>query len=227
MFKKFLLLAVVCLISLFFVTPSLAHQPRLVAGTRTEILNPEISQAFYGQLSGSPAFYEIKSERPFNFYFGLLVPDIPGQEKNFSARLVIKEEGEKTGRIIYVLNGLKFDWQPYFEKFAGDAYYKGPDWKRKLDKGNYTITVWNPRNDGKYVLVVGEKESFSLGEIFNTICLLPKLKKDFFGKSPLTSFFNLIGLFLLVFILVLIGLVFGIIFLIKKFKQGKFRFMIF
>lgn len=223
MFKKFLFTAAVCLISLFVVMPSFAHQPRIVAEARTEILNPEVSQAFYGQLSGSPDFYEIKSEKPFNFYFGLLVPDLPGQEKDFFARVVIKEE-DGTGRVIYVLDGSKFDWQPYFEKFTGDSYFKGPDWRQKLGKGNYSITVWNPRNDGKYVLVVGEKELFPLSEIINTIRILPKIKKDFLGINPWTSFFNLTGLLLLIFFLVLVGFIVGVIFLIKRFKQGKFKF---
>lgn len=223
MFKKFLFAIFVCLIFFLIVFPAIAHQPRIVSEIRTEIKNPEISQAFYGQLSGSPDFYEIKSEKPFNFYFGLLVPDLPGQEKVFSARVVAKEENG-TGRVLYVLDGSKFDWQPYFEKFTGDHYFKGPDWRRKLDKGNYSITVWNSRNDGKYVLVVGEKESFPPSEIINTLRILPKLKKDFFDKNPWIFFFNLTGLLILVFFLVLAGLIFGVIFLVKKLKQKKFRF---
>jgi len=221
MFKKILLAIFVCLFCFLLVLPVLAHQPRIVTENRTKILNPEISQAFYGQLSGSPAFFEIKSEKAFIFYFGLLVPDLPGQEKNFSARISMKEEGEKTGRIIYVLDGSKFDWQPYFEKFAGDHYFKGPDWRQKLNSGSYLITVWNPENKGKYVLAVGEKESFPLSEIISTIRLLPKLKKDFFERSPYAAFFNLFGLIFLIVILILIGILVGLILFVRKIKKSR------
>lgn len=65
---------------------ALAHQPRLIdhpqepaAAVRpVAISNPEISQAFYGELAGAAQEFSIKSEQPFRLYVGLLVPDLSG-----------------------------------------------------------------------------------------------------------------------------------------------------
>lgn len=63
-----------------FVGFSFAHQPRLVfkqpAGKITYIQNPEISQAFYGILSGQKDIYKIVSDTGFLLHINLVVPDI-------------------------------------------------------------------------------------------------------------------------------------------------------
>jgi hypothetical protein len=50
--------------------------------------------------------------------------------------------------------------------------------------GVYRIQVSNVENRGKYVLAVGELEKFPPKVILRTLITLPKLKRDFFGKSP-------------------------------------------
>jgi hypothetical protein len=65
-----------------------------------------------------------------------------------------------------------------------------------MPAGTYVVVVTSSDNAGKYALAVGKKESFPIGEIIRTIGVLPRLKKEFFGKSPLTAFFNLSGAFL-------------------------------
>ena len=37
----------------------------------------------------------------------------------------------------------------------------------------------------KYVLGIGETESFSVQEIISVLAVVPRLKRDFFGKSPI------------------------------------------
>lgn len=67
-----------------------AHQPRLETGKFVSlenpiiVENPEISQAFYGELEGNPDYFQIKSDQPFQLYVNLLVPTTPGQEVNLS-----------------------------------------------------------------------------------------------------------------------------------------------
>jgi hypothetical protein len=62
-----------------------AHQPRLDTGTAVSIENPiivdnpEISQAFYGQLKGEPVYYQINSDTSFQLYVNLLVPTSQGK----------------------------------------------------------------------------------------------------------------------------------------------------
>jgi hypothetical protein len=206
------------LIPLFLFIPLAvsAHQPRIVSGNEiNEIKNPDISQAFYGELKGEPAIYEIKSEAPFSLYLGLLVPDLPNQRKDFSARVVDEKEDE-----VFILDGQNFIWQGFYEEFGGDYYLKGPENKIGVGSGAYLVTVSNPDDQGKYVLVVGEKEIFPAGEILNTIITLPQLKKNFFLKSPLTAFSNKIGLYLRLFFLTIIVLIWLVVFIIKRLRRG-------
>lgn len=204
------------IISIIFFIPIIvfAHQPRIVTEQiTTKINNPEISQAFYGELIGSPAYYIINSQESFSLYINILSPEIKNADKDFSVDVNINEE------IIFTLDGINYEWKSFYEEFAGDNYHEGPDKKITAGPGLYTLKVFSPDNIGKYVLVVGEKEEFPPAEIINTIKTLPKLKKDFFEKSPLTAFSNKIGLFLFIPILILIILVVAIMIFIKKRKK--------
>jgi len=193
-----------------------AHQPRIVSGPAvTEIENPEVSQAFYGKLEASPALYRITSEEPFNLYVGILVPDIEGIDKDFSARVTSDNE------MLVLLDGTKHQWTYFYEEYAGDAYYKGPEFKKRVENGIYDIEVFSPDNKGKYVLVVGEKEEFPPGEAIKTLVTLPKLKKDFFEKSPFTALFNRIGLYLLIFTATIVGIIISVVWLLRRKRLKK------
>jgi len=76
-------LAAVCLLAL----PAYSHQPRLVESSRITVVDPEISKAYYGKLAGEPHIYRIESPQPFALYVNILVPDIPGQDKDVSAAI--------------------------------------------------------------------------------------------------------------------------------------------
>jgi len=213
---------------LLFTNVALAHQPRIINQNFVEVKNPEISQAFYGELFGEPALYKINSSKPFLLYVGLLVPDISNIDKDISAE-ISREIGEKK-ELVYSLDGLNYVWTNYYEEFAGDNYFKGPEFKDlnngsnipkgiEVESGIYTIKIYSPDNLGKYVFVVGEKEKFPLKEILNTFKVLPELKSDFFEKSIWSSFSNRIGLFFAVFLLIIFIILTLLIFIIKKIKN--------
>jgi hypothetical protein len=133
---------------LLFWSSAEAHQPNFINKEKLiEISNPEISQAFYGFLDKEPAIYSINSDSPFQLYVGLLTPDLPDQQNNLSADIKSSEgiELADLGR----LNDLT--WQRWYEEFAGDWYWKGPEFKKEVLAGTYTITVSNPNNNGPYV----------------------------------------------------------------------------
>jgi len=225
--------------AVFFLTAhtALAHQPRLVFSRNnsesillTEIDQPEISKAYYGELKGKVDLYEFILETEQAFYLNILVPDIEGATSNFSADLILDEKmplGEKNlqyllnddRKKIITLDGLNFEWTKFYEEFAGDNYLKGPEIKIPLQPGKYLIEVYNPTNTGKYVLATGDIESFPLAESLRTLRELPILKADFFGKSSFTMFFNKIGIFLGIFVLIIAGLVTITILIIQKFKK--------
>ncbi len=91
-----------------------AHQPRLVTQAMTGVKNPEISQAFYGELKGNPAFFQIQSRTDFKLYVGILVPDLPNAKKDLSVQIILPNSTS------ILLNGTSFNWKPFYEEFAND-----------------------------------------------------------------------------------------------------------
>lgn len=199
------------LVFLLFVSLVYAHQPRLVYDLTNSkensiiLTNLNISQAFYGELKGQPDYYSFNTELT-DFYTNILVPNL----NNISTDYIV----EISDKII--LNGSLIEWKEFYEPFAGDSYLMGPE-ANFLVNGTNLIKVYNKNNQGKYVLVIGKKESFPIKEQFNTILVLPKLKTEFFNKSIFLSFYNYVGVYLLVLFIVL----FFIIYLIRKFLKKQ------
>lgn len=190
-----------------------AHQPRLVSGI-TEIKNPEVSQAFYGKLNGT-AYFTLKSEKQFNLYVGILVPDLKDIGKDVSVNLT------RDNQTVIFLDGLAHNWTYFFEEFAGDGYYSGPEAEIIAEAGTYNIEVFSNDDEGKYVLVVGKKEEFPIDEFINTILTLPVLKADFFEKPAYTAYFNLIGIFLLVIFLVMAAFIYIAYIVYRRIKKKR------
>jgi len=117
--KNFFLLC----FALVFCGFTFAHQPRLVfdqpVGQIVNIQNPEVSQAFYGILSGQEDTYQIISDTGFLLYVSLVVPNISGYITDFTVDII---EGKNA---VYTrLDGSAFTWTDFFEPFAGDAYFQ-------------------------------------------------------------------------------------------------------
>lgn len=196
----------------------MAHQPRVGfdAGTLEnpiEVEKPEISKAYYKELVGNPEYYEINSNQDFLLYINILSPDIE------SARIDFIVEVFQDDKVRFTLEDN--NWGEFYEPFGGDNYLQGPELEEQVSSGDYIIKVSNTDNLGKYSLAVGNIESFPPIEIIKTIFTLPKIKKDFFNKSPLTAYFNLSGLFLLILLLILLGLIFLIRSLFIKYKKRR------
>jgi len=181
-----------------------AHQPRLVYDRPSiAVRDPEISQAFYARLAGNPQTYHIRSEAPLRLYVNLLVPDIPGIETDCEAAIFRETCGE--AELLARLEGKSHSWRPFFEPFGGDRYLIGPEYDEQVPAGAYAVVVTSPDNTGKYVLAVGKIEKFPPKAMARTLVTLPGLKR-YFGKSPLTAYFNLSGVFLAVTIGAVAGL---------------------
>lgn len=187
--KKFL-----CLIAgvLIFASTASAHQFRFPEDEEvTVISNPEVSQAFYGELNWNPAFFEIVSQEPFNLYVGITVPAVENIDTDYLVEVF------KDGEQFITLDGKEQEWIKFFEPFGGDDYLRGPEYEMQVGKGKYTIKVSSPDNEGKYVLIVGRKEVFTVDDVINTVQTLPILKEEFFDTSAWMAFFNYTGVFLL------------------------------
>ena len=84
---------------------------------------------------------------------------------------------DKNNNILYQANGSKFNWEPWYEPYARDWYWKGPEIGGEINKetgfkksfliqsGTYIIKVYNNDNIGNYSLAVGEAEFFGSNTI--------------------------------------------------------------
>lgn len=199
----------------FFV---LAHQPRITEGRLTEVPDPEISKAYYGELAGEPDTYIIAADEPFDLYVNVLVPDIAGQKKDVSA-VVLKDDAE-----IALLDGPAFEWVRFYEPFGADTYWMGPEYEARAAAGTYEIRVWSSNNDSKYALAIGKIEAFDGAETLNALTTIPALKQGFFEKSPIGFIASPFGWGLIIAMYLLAGIV-GLIYraILKRYAKGTVR----
>ena len=198
----------------------LAHQPRLVEMEKINVTEPEISKAYYGNLSGKPHIYTISTSSPIDLYVNVLVPFIEGPEKNVTVKIF---KGEQ---LMGILSPKKGDWKEFFEPFGHSMYWKGPEFKVRADAGKYKIYIKSTEKSIRYVLATGEIEAFDGPESLNAILLIPKLKKDFFEESPLSFILSPLGwgyVLLLQLLVILTGFVISKILNISRIKfQTKY-----
>ncbi|MCX6815773.1 MAG: hypothetical protein NT120_02895 [Candidatus Aenigmarchaeota archaeon] len=181
------------IIFLLMASAVFAHTPIITQenseGNPVIVENPEISKAYYGEMNGTPDFYRIVANEPFDFYINILIPYDPvSYNREFSVLVMNNKRMSVT-----FLEESVLDWKPYFEEFSGVNYLQGPEAKKRLDPGNYTIRVYNKGNAGKYVLAIGEKEDIS-GIIANTFTVYPFIKEQFFGQPVFLLLFHLLGI---------------------------------
>lgn len=213
--RKFLPLALIFLgLSLLFPRDANAHQPNLVGEEQIEVNDPEISRVFYATLEGNPHFYLVKSPSRFDLYLNLLVPKLPNWEKDFTIQISKVEGGKEV--LIQEIHSRDFPWEEYYEEFAGDYYYMGPEWEREVEAGTYRISLSSPNPRAKYALAVGKIESFPFSEMFRTLGVLPALKMDFFEGSFFDIYKGIIGKFLLGFTILIPLLLALVVFLLVR-----------
>lgn len=197
---------VILLVIFTWIGVSFAHQPRLVfeqpIGQIVNVQNPEVSQAFYGILSGQDDVYQIVSDTGFLLYVNIVVPKIYGSRTDFTVDII-----EGNNAVYTRLDGKEFIRTDFFEPFAGDMYLQWPSLEKQVGSGNYVIRVSNKDNQWKYSLAIGKIESFPLKSIIHTFKVMPALKTVFFEKPWYTMFRNYVWLFLLGTIIVLIVII--------------------
>lgn len=161
-----------------------AHQPRIVENTHTIVEEPEISKVYYGVLDGNPHYFKVENPKSIVLYVNILSP-YPNGKTNYNVSITENDQliANPTG-----------NWTKYFEEFGNDEYYKGPEYKGFAEPGIYVIKVSNPKNTGKYALAIGKKEEFGPGDVLSAVVTMPKVKKDFFGKAPITAYNNFLGI---------------------------------
>ena len=215
-----------------FSMPVHAHQPKLINYSPTidsphKVIFPEISKAYYSKLTGQPHYYVINSEDDFLFYTSILSPKINEEPSRFSLEVL---DGDQN--IVYKVDGLDFEWTAWYEPYARDWYWKGPEigvesgkefqTSFTIDAGTYYIKVFNENNIGHYSLAVGEAEFFgsNLWEQILTwapiiLYIGPYMDIVHWQKFDIRAFIPHIALLVLIFI---------IYFLIKRIFFRKRRY---
>ena len=161
------------LFTILFILTSLncfAHQPKLIKYSPSSnephnVIDPEISKAYYGKLNGEPHYYKIESDTDFSFYVGITVPKIDNNIKWISLEVL-----DQNNNLIFYEDGKEYNWKAWYEPYARDWYWVGPQigthndkefkGSLKLEAGTYIIKVFNDDNLGHYSLAVGEAEFF-------------------------------------------------------------------
>ena len=176
--------------SLFFASlmllsagPALAHQPVVVDSETTEVVDPEISKAYYGVLSGAAHTYVITSDAEFDLYVGILVPDSETPKRDVKAEIFRDDE------LLETLGGVDAEWVTFYEPFAQNTYWDGGEFRLRAAPGVYSVRVSSPDNASKYSLAIGEIEYFGLEDRANALAVLPGIQQEFFGLSA----YELIG----------------------------------
>jgi len=212
--------------------PVYAHQPKLINYSPTidsphKVFFPEISKAYYSKLTGQPHYYVINSEDDFLFYTSILSPKINEEPSRFSLEVL---DGDQN--IVYKVDGSNFEWTAWYEPYARDWYWKGPEigvesgkefqTSFTIDAGTYYIKVFNESNTGHYSLAVGEAEFFgsNLWEQILTwtpiiLYIGPYMDIVHWQKFDIRAFIPHIALLVLIFI---------IYFLIKRIFFRKRRY---
>ena len=215
-----------------FSLPLHAHQPKLINYSPTidnphVVIFPEISKAYYSKLTGQPHYYVINSEDDFLFYTSILSPKINEEPSRFSLEVL---DGDQN--IVYKVDGSNFEWTAWYEPYARDWYWKGPEigvesgkefqTSFTIDAGIYYIKVFNESNTGHYSLAVGEAEFFgsNLWEQILTwtpiiLYIGPYMDIVHWQKFDIRAFIPHIALLVLIFI---------IYFLIKRIFFRKRRY---
>ena len=215
-----------------FSMPVHAHQPKLINYSPTidsphKVFFPEISKAYYSKLTGQPHYYVINSQDDFLFYTSILSPKINEEPSRFSLEVL---DGDQN--IVYKVDGSNFEWTAWYEPYARDWYWKGPEigvesgkefqTSFTIDAGTYYIKVFNESNTGHYSLAVGEAEFFgsNLWEQILTwtpiiLYIGPYMDIVHWQKFDIRAFIPHIALLVLIFI---------IYFLIKRIFFRKRRY---
>jgi len=156
---------------------ALGHQPVLIDSEATEVVEPEISKAYFGRLSGAPHTYQIASDVEFNLYVGILVPEDGSPEKDVTAEIYADTE------LLATLGGVGAEWVTFYEPFGQNTYWDGGEYRLRAAPGVYSIRISSPDNTSKYSLAIGEIEFFDLEDRANALAVLPGIQQEFFGSS--------------------------------------------
>jgi len=189
-----------------------AYIPRIVSGDKVLVLSPEPSQTFYGELKGQAAEFDISSASQFNLFVNIMVPKSSNPDGRYAVNIFQVRDGKD--ELISFLDPGSLIWQEIWEGNGRDLYFKGPEFDRQLEPGDYKIVVTGNNNQGQYALVIGKNQAIPFDEIWKMYYVLPLLKINYFHSSVfefLKTPFVLLGAMAVVVVFLFIDIIFYLI----------------
>ena len=161
-----------------------AHQPEFPEPKNVnDILNVEnfnLSRAYYGELVGFPHVFAVDVTERQPLFLEILLPDIEPVEYKPSV-IIVRKEKRGVSEVARMLPA-SGSWVSFREPFGNDKYLRGLSYEEELEPGNYLVEVSTATGYGKYVLVVGKEEKFSIWNYFSLVSDIARVKR-FYGKS--------------------------------------------
>ena len=214
-----------------------AHQLIFSDGNNITIENalyipdPQISWAMYGELENNVLFYKFEAEQKEPLYASLVIPALDGLE-DFSPSLAIitqqqniamisSHTGEKNTDVPFALpdgyQAIVFDYDGkptnnvFYEPFTQVNYWERQEIRTEsINPGTYYIAVFNPDENGKFTLAVGEIEDFSKANFFDSFVRAWFETKIFFNDY-LTAVISII-----IVVIVFAGIGYGIFRVVRR-----------
>jgi hypothetical protein len=180
---------------------------------KTAISDPEIYQAFYGNLVENPHIYTFAVDSEFPLALTILVPDTDAAAADLRLELIDERRpNEPAG----VADGAHIEWTRFFDTAGRNWYLAGPRLEASVPPGTYAIRV-SSASATPYVLIIEGDERFSLIEVFRRFSTVPAIKSQFFNASPLSALATPLLIIPMLGIFSLIALVLGF-FVFRKFR---------
>jgi len=168
-----------------------AHQPVLNTGqdyppeSPYMVAEPEVSKAIFSQLTGAPHYYRIDSDTPFDMYVGITaarIEECPLVPFSFDVL-------DSDLNLVHAADGTDFEWWEWYEPFGRKWYWVGPEFGQDFmatsvfEAGTWFVRVHNADNQGRYILAIGDQESFPPDVILRTLLTLPAINAIFWDPA--------------------------------------------
>ncbi len=195
-------------IALFFLSSAplfaFAYVPVFASKEGVMVSEPIRAHRFFGELLEESAVFRFSLKEGGIIYLNLMTPASVNSSGKFDAVIV----NESAGTVTAILEAGALDWQSYRDPYIGEDFIRGPELNMSVPAGEYRVVVTSPGNVGKFVLQIGQEESFSIGDYFALYKMGPTLKRDFFETTQISFFTSVVGFSFTLFF-VLLGMLLG------------------
>lgn len=163
--------------------PASAYSLNL-AEREQDLGDPEAPAWYFGELAGESNTYRVTEDDFFRLEMRLLVPERFGTGARYGATVFWVDEAGREP--VAALTGGVDPWTEVTERYTGEKYLVGPEFRKRMAPGTYEIEVGGNDNYGRYVLALGGESETGLGSALEVVKIMPRIKEVYFGESPVT-----------------------------------------